>query len=360
MPLTSFEEVFWPRFADSVSQFIMASHPDRLTQSECFRQSTPETPLTCITCHDPHVPIEALGPDHYDAVCQSCHEGAAAQHTGPIEEGCVSCHMPVSGSSDIPHVRITDHFIRTPETVRTTVLTGEADRAEFVRMASLLSPSPTPKEIAQGYLTYYEEVTDHPGFLDSAAVYLRTAQAGSSLDEVAAALIRMHYLGGDYDAVVRVARSIDDADDAWTAYRIGDSFLETENPEAALRYLTQAVALAPANLRFGRRLASVYVHLGRTAEAKPILDRVLQANPKFAEAYSDRGFVHVLLRDFALAEADLLAALALSPDLEPAVANLASLYFNTGRQNEARPLVRRLLELDRTNLQYHQLWNLVR
>ena len=361
MVLASIENVFWPRFADSLRQFVMASHPDRLTQSECFRQSTPEQPLTCITCHDPHLPIEALGQDHYDAACKSCHEpaGAVQLHAEPTTEGCVTCHMPVSGSKDIPHVRITDHFIRTPDTTNSTVLTSDAEGARFVRMASLIDPSPTAKEIAQGYLTYYEEVTNHPGFLDSAAVYLRVAQARSSLAAVAAPLIRMHYLDNDYAAITRIARSLDAIDDAWTAYRIGDSYLETGNPGAALPYLEQAVTLAPANLHFKRQLASGYVHNGRFVQAAAVLNEVLAANPKYADAYSDRGYTHVLLRDFVKAEADLLAAIALNPDLEPALANLASLYFNTDRIAEARALVQRLLELDRTNIQYHQLWDLV-
>ena len=361
MSLASVENVFWPRFADSLDQFVMASHSDRLTQSTCFRRSTPRQPLTCVTCHDPHVPIEALGDDHYDAACQSCHAPAdvSRQHAEPVTQRCVTCHMPVSGSKDIPHVRITDHLIRTPDTTGATVRIGAATPSRFVRMASLIDASPTLKEVAQGYLTYYEEVTDHPGFLDSAAVYLRAAQARTSLEAVAEPLIRMHYLSGDYEAIIRVARSLKTTSDAWTAYRIGDAYLETDNPGAGLSFLDQAVMLSPANLRFRRRLASAYVLVGRSTEAARSLDAVLEANPKFAEAYSDRGYVHVLLRDFAQAEADLLEALALSPDLEMALANLASLYFNTDRMAEARPLVRRLLKLDGTNMQYHQLWNLV-
>ena len=359
MALASIENVFWPRFADSLQQFVMASHPDRLTQSACFRQSPPEKPLTCITCHDPHVPIETLGQDHYDAVCLDCHESATVEHPEPLTDSCVTCHMPVSGSSDIPHVRITDHFIRTPDTSRGTILAAETPDARFVRMASLIDPSPTAAEIAQGYLTYYEEVTNHPGFLDSAAVYLRTAQAASSLTAVAAPLIRMHYLGQNFPAITRIARSLDDVPDAWTAYRIGDAYLKVESPGAAVPYLEQAVHEAPANLRFKMRLASAYGHAGRLSEAITMLDEVLAANDKLAEAYSDRGYIHVLLRDFAQAESDLLAAIALSPDLEPALANLASLLYNTDRRTEARPLVEHLVQLDRSNIQYLQLWNLV-
>ena len=98
MPLTSFENVFWPRFADSLRQFVMASHPDRLSLSACFQEAPPEAPLTCITCHDPHVPIEALGADHYDSVCQGCHEPAAVAtvHPEPVTDSC----------TQLPHARV--------------------------------------------------------------------------------------------------------------------------------------------------------------------------------------------------------------------------------------------------------------
>ena len=357
MPLASIENVFWPRFADSLRQFVMASHPDRLTQSACYLQSPPDAPLTCITCHDPHVPIETLGSNHYDAVCSSCH--ASPEHSTPISDSCVTCHMPVSGSKDIPHVRITDHFIRTPDTTASTVLTTESGVAPFVRMASLIDPNPTPKAIAQGYLTYYEEVTDHPGFLDSAAVYLQAAQERSSLEAVAAPLVRMYYLAGDYEAITRLARDLDEVEDAWTAYRIGDAYLKEDSPGAAEGYLEQATTLAPANVQFRRRLAGAYVHLGDYEKAIDQLDDVLAAHPKYAEAYSDRGYAQLPLERFDGAEKDFLAAIRLSPDLQAALANLASLYNYLERPEEARPIVQRLLDLDPTNIQYHRLWEAV-
>ncbi len=359
MPLASVENVFWPRFADSLHQFVMASHGDRLTQSVCFRESPPEQPLTCITCHDPHVPIETFDKGRYDVACQSCHAPAevAERHLEPVEDGCVSCHMPVSGAADIPHVTITDHFIRRPDSVITSVLADGSERARtrFVRMASLIDPDPSPKEIAQGYLTYFEEVTNHPGFLDSAAVYLRAAEERTSLEAVAAPLIRMHYLARDYQALLLTARNIAMPKDAWTAFRIGDAYLEMASGAAGLPYLERAHALAPATLQFSRRLASAYVVVGRLAEALAVLTAVLEANDRYADAYSDRGYVHLALEDFIQAEADLHVALALNPDLEAALANLASLYFNTNRHEEARPLVQRLIALNPTNLQYRRL-----
>ena len=119
----------------------MASHAERLKMSKCFRatltkieskQSSALCPyknaLTCVTCHNPHVSVKSTSSEHFNAVCRNCHNEQS--NSGNIHEGnnklcteklklkctsnnnCVSCHMPKSGSTDIPHVTTTDHFIR--------------------------------------------------------------------------------------------------------------------------------------------------------------------------------------------------------------------------------------------------------
>ena len=355
--LVDIENVFWPRYADSVRQFVMASHPDRLKQSACFQASEN---LTCITCHDPHVRIEAMGENHYRDVCQDCHTGGESL-TCPTPDGisganCTTCHMPISGSEDIPHITITDHFIRSPG-AEAPVLTEPGSRAQFVRLASLVKESPSLGETAEGYLTYYETVTNHPGFLDSALVYLERAQAQD--ESVEALLVRTHFLRGDFISVMGLAGRMETMPDAWTAYRIGETFLSQGMASEARRFLEEAVRMAPAHLRFMSRLAAAYGQEGRNEEAVALLDRVLAANPKLSEAYNNRGFAHVMLANAEQAEADFLAAVALDPDMDRALANLASLYLNTGRKAMARPYAQRVLELEGANMQYRRLWELV-
>ena len=377
LPLTDVENVFWPRYADSIRQFVMASHPDRLQQSQCFLQSHEGSgqdrdyaPMTCITCHDPHLPIETLGTDHYNQTCQSCHSAEQDVLCSEDEavraaqaDNCVACHMPVSGSVDIPHVRITDHFIRKPDRAASQLLAAEEVEAQkqFIRLASLVEESPTDREVAEGYLVYYEEVTNHPGFLDSAAVYLAKARQETSLQAVADPLVRVLFLQEKYDDIVALAPSLSAPAlrDAWTFYRIGEAFLATGQPAEAGRYFEQAVDRAPEHLRFLNKLASAYSQQGRQPEAIALFDAVLQANPKYSEAYNNRGFARILLGDAEGGEADFLAALALNPDIDRALANLASLYYNTNRHAEARPYAKRLLDLDPTNAQYRQLWDLL-
>lgn len=83
--------------------------PAGLVQSACFRKSNE---LTCLSCHDPHRPLEAqdsLG----DWQCLQCHDATSRERPAcglRRSEDCVRCHMPrVRGSSPL---HFTDHWIR--------------------------------------------------------------------------------------------------------------------------------------------------------------------------------------------------------------------------------------------------------
>lgn len=90
--------------------------PYRLEKSRCWGKG--DARLTCIACHDPHVPL-ARDPVAYDNRCLSCHvatnAGISKDHPGkacPVSASkCVTCHMT---KYEIPgsHAQFTDHWIR--------------------------------------------------------------------------------------------------------------------------------------------------------------------------------------------------------------------------------------------------------
>lgn len=382
--LAAHEQVFWPRQPDSVSTFIMASHPDRLAMSACF-ESTWDAyekaggakalggpdgaplPLTCVTCHDPHVPIEEMPDEHYDTTCQSCHEGPQAVTTpcteptviaGTNTASCASCHMPPSETSDIPYVEVTDHYIRV---VEKDVLPPESVEAQrrFIRLAGLIGRESDHHQVADGFLTYYEQFTDRPGMLDSAAARLQMARRQDRFADLTASWIRLWHLKQDYAATVRYVGSdaFSEPADAWTWYRMAQAFRQTGRTDDAVVFMERAVALGEDHLRFTDQLGAIYIEAGRLDDAVAVLTRNIERQSRFIESWINRGFAQLLLGALPAAEADFVQALRLDPNQEQALANLASLYANTNRVDEARPLVRRLLEMSPGNAGYRQLWN---
>ncbi|MFT4604532.1 MAG: hypothetical protein ACI9W4_001264 [Rhodothermales bacterium] len=367
--LLDYMDVFWPRFPDSTSQFIMASHPDRLQMSACYQASrqTPLSgqsamePITCLTCHDPHEPVQARSAAVYNATCTTCHEAQQVATCtedldvrAAFDDNCSSCHMPESGTTDIPNVRITDHFIRVVEPERSGSAIAPAMRTDMVRMASLLRPKVEPEVLAAAYLTFYEEQAHRPFYLDSARAILGRLPPESAKQQ----RVRMEFLDGDWAAVTRIGStlSISTVTDAWTAYRIGEGFLTLGEVPQSIAWLERSVMLAPEHLRFQNKLGSAYLAMGRLDESREVLDRVIANSPSFASAWNNRGFLRLNQGDLEGGEADFREALLLDPDLEEALGNLASLLFNTGRIQEARPLANQLLFLKPQNPDYRQFW----
>lgn len=366
MPLNSVLNVFLPRYEDSISNFIMASHPDRLRMSQCFLQSHAQDgyePMTCITCHNPHLPIETYGDDIYNTACGNCHTLGEAGHCPKDStfrslepKGCIGCHMPKTGSSDIPHVTITDHFIRKEPQLPQ----AEVDKQKaFFRLACRTDAKASHLTMAQGYLYYFEQKEAQPFLLDSALLHLR--KINTTGPEKVVAWVHYYYLRNDYPGMDRflVQTDYSAVTDAWTWYRMGEAQNGLGAKDKGLSMFEKAVALAPKHLHFRNKLAAAYMGAQRMDDAKRLLDEILTDNPRFGAALNNRGFLRVRSGDFTAGEADLRQALALDPDAVLPLANLASLYVNTGRVPEARPLAKKLLAVDPDNQDYQLLWNIV-
>ncbi len=79
--------------------------PDYLSHAACFRNSAGA--LSCLTCHDPHGPLQNTKAE-YDKRCASCHH-APRHRVAVAARACVDCHMPSVAAS--PRLRFTNHWI---------------------------------------------------------------------------------------------------------------------------------------------------------------------------------------------------------------------------------------------------------
>src|SRR6185312_13922274 len=222
MKLSQVMNVFMSEYAGAQDKMIMASHVERMKKSQCYVQSGK---MSCITCHNPHISVKFTPRTQYLNACQSCQGNIAgqqqwtesAQVRATKNNDCVTCHMPHNGSIDIPHVAVTDHFIRK----RPVEDTMQEKITAFLGLKCFNNVKPDAITIARGYMEFYERYIPSKGLLDSATHYL-------SLQKV------ISYSNKQLPA---------DVNDAWTAYRTGEAYYELQHPDSALQWYRRATEI---------------------------------------------------------------------------------------------------------------------
>ncbi len=110
----------------------------------------------------------------------------------------------------------------------------------------------------------------------------------------------------------------------------------------ALEAAERAVELAPEeSLGFYIR-ADVHAKHGRRDAAIADVTRAIEMDPDVPRYLDWRGFQHLIKEDYESAIADFERALELNPELYWASLNLASAYWDSGREEDARAVVQEL------------------
>lgn len=355
MKLNTVMDVYLPRYSNADDEFIMASHIDRFKQSECFIHSNEQ--FNCTSCHNPHISVRETNIQNFNKTCASCHEGApqhecteelSALHAADFN--CVSCHMPQSGSIDIPHVSVHDHKIQVPgKKVDTTGI------KKFLGLMAINNPDPTPRSKAMGYLQQFERFEAKSYYLDSSRYFLN--KIGTDVEKPSL-WVYYYFLKGYYSDIENLvnrvgsdkvlsqlsAVSYDNAD-AWTAYRIGEALNAQYNSEA-LKFYAKAVELAPYVPDFMNKKATALASAGRSDEAIDLFKKLLKEQPQHAEALNNLGFTYLQAGNTILAELNFDKALAVNPDYVQAWLNKASLYIMKENYAEARKALKEVLRIN--------------
>jgi nitrate/TMAO reductase-like tetraheme cytochrome c subunit len=377
--LSDFISVFLPKYKNADEEFIMASHADRLKQSACFIRSYEKIKnknslkpykeaLTCVTCHNPHVSVRQTNKNVFNEACMNCHnqsvtgnETYAVLQTvhNKLSKGkwdnCVTCHMPLSGSTDIPHVSVHDHYIRKPITQK------EKNKIKtFIGLYSVNEKNPDKLTRAKAYIDQYEKFDQNSTYLDSA---LRILNGSKDYEKNYYALVQLYFIKQDFKAVLSLVNVIGEKKcydslclkrsysnrDAWAAYRIAESFYNTNNAENALKWFKRSVELAPYNLDFRNKLGSSLASMNDMDAAKFQFEFILKENPRVVSAYSNLGYIN-LAQGFT-AEALRLYTLGekLDPDNEALLLNLAGYYAFTKNKTFATVYLEKVLKKNPKN-----------
>lgn len=127
---------------------------------------------------------------------------------------------------------------------------------------------------------------------------------------------------------------------------LADVQLLTENIAGAEEYVVRAIAAAPRSEAAWARRA-VLEHLkGSVAEVERAEKEVTNFCRTPGVWHLEMAELYVPLKRYALAERHYQQALKLRPDLPRGIAGLALLYWQLGREEEARPLLDKAFEAD--------------
>jgi tetratricopeptide (TPR) repeat protein len=381
MTLSDHMTVFLPRYKDSYDKFIMASHADRLKQSECFIKSyTPESDsgslrpyknsLTCVTCHNPHISVKVTGKEVFNNACKSCH-GSTNQTfctekkvvRMKIQDNCVSCHMPNSGSTDIPHVTVHDHFIRKP------VIKEEIEKLkEFIGLYAVNEKNPSDAIKAKAYIQQYDKFDNNPIFLDSAKRYL-SDKTINDVKQNFEELVHLYFIKQDFSKIliyvdqlgkelvlnsILTKKSWDNAN-AWTLYRIADAYSNSGNVQDAYSFYKKANDLAPYIPEFKNKLGTSLMAQKKVPEAMLIFSEILKENPKFVQALNNLGYANLVSGNIQQSEAFYNKALSLDPDYEPLLMNVAGLFIYKKNYTEAKQILNKVVKKNPANVQAKQV-----
>lgn len=371
--------VFLPRYKNADDEFIMASHADRLKQSACFIKSLPKASgdsalrpyqgaLTCITCHNPHVSVRQTNPNVFNEACLNCHSADLITEQHPNSKNkelnnCVSCHMPVSGSIDIPHVSVHDHYIRKP------VSKKEFEKIKsFVGLRSINELNPSPITMAMAYIAQFEKFDQKPEYLDSAQFYLNRIP---KLEKKFQAVIHLEFAAHRSKKIIEVVQQLKTQDifqkyflnksidnrQAWTAYRISEAYTAEGKIPDASKWMQKASDLAPYNLEFRSKLGALFARENKIKEAMAQYDFVLLENPNQVQAYTNLGYLQLSQGRQAEALRLYKKAYALEPDNSALLLNLAGYYLYVNDTESAKKYLKQILKKEPAHQQAKQILN---
>lgn len=328
------------------AEFGIASHGARLALSACAQKSGPE--LGCTTCHDPHKRDDARAGR---TACVGCHQPkeCGSAHGRTDEGSCARCHMPRRGVSDIPHVSMTDHFIRKkPNTVPPA---PDPDTTDIVDAFAESRTGDTEAARKQRKALAHAEL---------GRIFGRKAHLPAAVKSLVAALKDAPEWGRGWLELGQVQNVLGDARGALRSfahverllpeavlYRLGQARAEMARGEPALaeEKLLIAVKQRPDFADGWRTLGEARLRQGKTAEAKAAFDRADALAPHDPEIPLQRGIGAMRSGDTAGAERFFREALARDATHALAQLNLAGLMVRAGQNDEALALVERTISI---------------
>lgn len=332
MTLSDIVQVFLPVYDNPNHPFVMASHAERFKMSKCFLESNsdsvnsynPNLNFTCINCHNPHLSVRETNISKFNNTCKSCH-GEDKKLNDCTEQkikldaasnNCVQCHMPATGSEDIPHVSIHDHYIRKPKEYK-------QEEGKLVGLKSINGGDTSELTLLKAYLTYFEKFDANPFYAKKADEYANKV----GVDDYSKEAVHYWYNKANFTKVVSISSGLKPSkvNNHFTAYQIGQSLYKELNYSESLSWYKRAIELNFYNINYRIANIQVLLELRKTAEAKNEIEFVLKEQPKETQAWYLQGIFYLQKNNTVKAKQSFQKVIDLSPDHVKAAEQLKAL-----------------------------------
>lgn len=361
-PGMKLEEVKSVFIQDNVEKgnFKIASHAARMFLSDCFVKSSGQ--MTCITCHDPHVPSKSVSKEFFNSKCLNCHNvqklsvfNTKADHS---EKGnCITCHMKQGSTKDVQHVNFTDHWIRKEINILTE---EEKDKLEEINTPVTLKSfnnsggKYAPIELGIAYVVYFDSKHSHPEYLKKAVPLLE-----ENIKKFPEHKNGLYYLGLAYLRTGRVQESINtfekllllNPENSQAYYLLGNAFEKSKNNLKAIESYQNSLKYFPDNVKSLNSLGNLYYASGKFKEAIDAYYKAISINSGSTNILNNLADINLYkMNNISEAKSYLKRAIDLDPDFIPALNNLGNAYMLTGDTAEAEKIFTEIILKDPKNV----------
>jgi len=306
MQLSSIFEIYLPEYEGQNASFDMANHSQRFQMSKCFIEGNKENlDFTCISCHNPHVSVNMTGVEVYNSACKNCHKDKGCTETteklASAKNNCVSCHMPPSGSEDIPHVSVHDHYIRVPKAKQ------DIDQMQkLVGLYAVNNPSPDTKIEIQAYLEYWEKFDKNPFYLEKAAQLLQK-------NNFPKLWLKYFYLTNDYKKAIDLALDAEDLS-AWQNFMLGIAYSKEKQLSLGIYHIEKAYEQDKSNPTISNQLLKLYADKPDIKKAVALGEHLIKEFPTNGLIYNSLAKAYVMQGATEKASVAMTKALNYEPD----------------------------------------------
>jgi tetratricopeptide (TPR) repeat protein len=269
----------------------VANQTTYLRQSRCFQESDT---LTCVTCHNPHLPRSATNAGAIS--CRKCH--AAADCTdrdrlpAAVQDDCISCHMPERRKIQVYFRTQTDRYVAPVNRYEHRIAVYPAARQEVL-------------------LRWFRTQSDADSIRETATLSRSLAEHWRE---------EMRTRRGDY----RFLAAID----------AGRESLRFEPGPATDQNVQELIAIQ-STIDADLQDALWHEQERRYPQAIEAFQRVLAAKPDAATAHAKLGTTYAVVGQKQLAQEHLQAAARIDPDDPYAPGMLGWLAYLDGHAEEA-------------------------